>query len=235
MIRSIPSRAYPFYRDQTQNTQTLSISMSEKRVCRFFDSPSGCKRGAHCSFEHVREPRLGGRGDISSNSMSGWTIEDVPRGCCRFFWNLGQCKHGFNCRFRHDSRPTASNSVLSGTAEAPVSSSVATSNAQNIKDRIAPYLTDSGLSKIYGFKTDIFFAEADIKNLSPVETHNYLRLFLTDQYRFHTTTQMYGFLRLFKNASTENKLWVRPFFFYVFVISFEYDRNWRMVRYLLRK
>lgn len=220
----LSTRAYRVRRDCFVHTYPLSTSMSQRQVCKYYNSPSGCTR-ANCFFQHVRENQRMGGGGVRS-------FEDVPRDVCSFYWRTGKCKRGFDCRFKHESRLRVHDSSILTAAEGPTSTSASAQNAQSAMDRVAPYLTNSGLAKIHGFKTDIFFADVDAKNLGPNQTHYYLRAFLADHFRLNTTTQMYRFLSLLNSASTENNSWVCLSSISVIMLydSFKYDRNWKMAR-----
>lgn len=90
----------------------------------------------------------------------------------------------------------------SGRGGSPVAMSMAPAPIEVI----APFLTDAGLAKISGPGADAF--SSSNRQLDPQVTQAQLRRFLTDDFRFHSTNQIYPFVSLLNNASSENRSWV---------------------------
>ena len=118
----------------------------------------------------------------------------LPSDACRFYWETGRCKLEFQCKFKHircDDSPET-------TAQRPRFNFV-------IKEAIAPFLTEKGLTKINGIATDDFFEET---SMSPTDVHDRLRRFLSDTFRFKTSFEIYAFLTPLSSANCNNPLWV---------------------------
>ncbi|KAI9456882.1 hypothetical protein HD554DRAFT_1839076 [Boletus coccyginus] len=179
--------------------------------CRFFNTPAGCNRGNQCKFTHSspsdstrplspstpdspaapqRTPHPGGNGN-------------PPPGVCRFFWEQGRCTREFNCHYAHTQRadrPTLSpSSTPSGT----------TSRSAAVLQRITPFLTQQGLSKMSGSGTDGFFSLDSSSSLSPSEAHNVLKRFLSDNFKFKSTFEVYAFLKPLNSATASNAGWTQ--------------------------
>jgi len=74
--------------------------MSQRKVCEFFKTPAGCRRGANCNWRHERASTPSSSRSPTPGGSSNPRPPHVPNGVCRFFWNSGNCKFT-NCRFRH--------------------------------------------------------------------------------------------------------------------------------------
>ncbi|KAI6040315.1 hypothetical protein EDC04DRAFT_3140449 [Pisolithus marmoratus] len=170
--------------------------MTQRRPCRFFGSPGGCRRGDDCHFPHI--PRNGGSptpGSAPSTPHSPTHLPPSPRGYCRFYWESGRCNREFECRYSHVQAPQAS------------THSPDTANSSPLRDRLAPFLTEQGLSRMNGGRAEGFVSQDMSSSLSPVEAHNLLQRFLLDNYRFQTTFHVYNFLTPLKSANPSNNKW----------------------------
>lgn len=78
---------------------------------------------------------------------------------------------------------------------------------------IAPFLTETGLAKLSGPGADAF--SSSNRHLDPQVTQMQLRRFLTDNFRFHGANQIYPFVSLLNNASSENRSWVSIAYLYI--------------------
>lgn len=177
--------------------------MSNKKPCRWFSNPGGCRYGSSCRFSHdlpsgtrSTSPQSMASNGSQHESQSG----SAPPGVCRTFWNTGKCRFEFSCRYRHSRQSEAHAS--SGRGGSPVAMSMAPAPIEVI----APFLTDAGLAKISGPGADAF--SSSNRQLDPQVTQAQLRRFLTDDFRFHSTNQIYPFVSLLNNASSENRSWV---------------------------
>lgn len=197
-----------------------------ERVCRYYTRPGGCSRGDRCTFSHVgptnpvAPPAAGrgsprgrgvrGRGGVPSRGRgsargggplpsparpSAAPAPDVPRGTCRFYWTTGSCKHEFECRFRHVNQAQSSGSDVGAATLNP--------SAPDINDFLSP----EALARLSGSGTDAYFISTS-SSLTPIETHNGMKRFLYDDFRFHKTFDIYAFVKLLDNASSINKNWV---------------------------
>lgn len=80
--------------------------MSQRKVCFFFNTSAGCRRGANCDRRHEPSssstssstPAPSGSG--SGSGTANPRLLNVPNGVCRFFWNHGNCRFT-DCRFTH--------------------------------------------------------------------------------------------------------------------------------------
>ena len=171
--------------------------------CRYYLSSNGCRKGESCQFAHSKDSASPGsvaspnsstsRGDSPRRQFSN---SSIPRGVCRYYWRDGRCRMEFECRFEHDRPDTAhkwshrSNGNFMSIA---------------VKNMIAPFLTENGLAKIKN-ATDGFFGE--IECLSPTDAHRKLKRFLTDDFKFKTSFEIYAFLVPLCSATPSNTLWV---------------------------
>lgn len=182
--------------------------MSRRRPCEFHNSPRGCRSGANCRFTHAN-PSTSNAGtppqSPSSSSTTRLTSNSpaLPPGACRLFWTTGKCRFEFNCRFRHVLPDSEGGPPLSPSQPLAVTNATA-------REMVAPFLTESGLSKINGTATDGFFADSMSITLSPTEAQSRLRRFVMDGFQYKSTFDVYGFLLPLCNANSTNKLWVSP-------------------------
>lgn len=180
-----------------------------RRTCLYFNTPHGCRNGVRCTFLHTNPGTStgpsaspspsGSRGRSSPNaarhnSSSRMGAGNPPHGACNFYWTSGTCRREFACRFRHV-RPSHTDPTEPQTEINPL-------------DALAPYLTADGLARVTGTGTDVFFSSDTSKDISPSEAHNVLKRFLSDDYRFGTTLEIYSFLKPLSSAHTANKSWV---------------------------
>jgi hypothetical protein len=70
---------------------------------------------------------------------------------------------------------------------------------------VAPFLTEAGLAKIGGSGTDGFFSPDPSSTLSPTEAHNALKRYLSDNFRFKSTFEIYAFMKPLNSASASNE------------------------------
>jgi len=178
------------------------------RTCHFFNTPGGCRRGTRCNFLHndagtnrsspTPSATQGRPIRQQGNSSSGSSTARTPPGVCNFFWTSGTCNREFSCRFRHvqSSPPNPTEHQTRG-------------NHKISLDAIAPFLTADGLARVTGTGTDVYFSPDSNKDLSPTQAHAALRRFLSDDYRFLTTLEIYAFLRPLSSAHTANTSWVK--------------------------
>ena len=79
------------------------------QVCRFFNTPGGCRRGPDCTFLHTEDgssPRSTFNSPSRGFQRGGAPRPAMPRapnGLCDFYYNRGFCSRGSDCRFRHES------------------------------------------------------------------------------------------------------------------------------------
>ena len=178
------------------------------RPCRFFNTSAGCNRGNQCKFAHS-SPNVSTRPATPDNSAPPQSTSrpsgtgNPPPGVCKYFWEQGRCKREFNCHFAHTQKADR-------TTPAPAStSSSTTSRSATVMQRVAPFLTEQGLSKMSGSGTDGFFSPDPSSVLSPSEAHNALKRYLSDYFRFKHTFEVYAFLKPLNSATASNAGWVR--------------------------
>lgn len=183
------------------------------RVCTFYKSPKGCNKGDQCNFQHTDDGGIRGGGS-SRRSRRGASVvrssgspsspspiqnqgrpqyPKAPFGMCDYYWSSGQCNQGFGCRYKHERNPA--------TVVAPAETLSAI-------DTIAPYLTESGLAKVSGQGTDIYYGHDSESNRSPTQVQKALTRFLRDDYRFPHSPDKYAFLLCLTSANSNNKAWV---------------------------
>lgn len=177
--------------------------------CKFFNSPQGCNRGESCVFQH----QTAGSSSTGLTSPTRSRISapgDRPPGACDFFWKNGSCKREFDCRYRHVQSDTPSQT---DSSRSPYRSTLAP-----VPTTLLSLLGPTGLAKINGLSTDVFFPST-LSPLSPTQIHNLLKRFLYEDYRFRKTTDVYAFLSLLAHANpTSNTTWVR--------FPLQYGNNW---------
>lgn len=149
---------------------------------------------------HARSPSLGGAQTPGSAS--------APPGVCRAFWADGECKFGFQCRYKHERSPRHASAAPTPTMR---TQGTTTSSAEII----TPLLNVGGLAKLTERSTDSFFFADPSRQLAPSEVHNHLKRYLFDNYRFRHVLDMYSFLKLISNASTNNTQWVSVLILYI--------------------
>lgn len=176
-----------------------------KAPCRFYLKPGGCRYGGDCKFAHInlssQPSNVASPTDESpDNADSSGTsttpaVPPAPPGTCSFYWKTGDCKRGFQCRYKHQ-RP--SDISTSTTAVASSSSSASA---------LLPFLTSVGASRLLESGSDILFG-GNPKPKSPSEVHNYLKMYLRDEYQFRNAFDMHSFLALLSDATSSNSTWV---------------------------
>ena len=183
--------------------------------CRFFSTPAGCHRGNQCKFAHLspndttrsRSPSTPDNAVPPQSTSRPSGTGNPPPGVCRYFWEQGQCKREFNCHYAHTQKADRTTPV---PVPAPTTTSSGTmSRSATVLQRVAPFLTEQGLSKMSGSGTDGFFSQDPSSDLSPSEAHNTLKRYLSDFFRFKHTFEVYAFLRSLNSATASNAGWVR--------------------------
>lgn len=195
-------------------------SQAPPGVCRFYWRTGSCRFRVDCHFRHVCTESVTGEsegivsGSGSTNLLPSTAgIEprpdsQAPPGICRFYWRTGSCRFEFNCRYRHMT------SEAQAEVDKPVRAWSPSPMSMSIDFRvIAPFLTDAGLTKMSCLGTDVFWSSVDRK-LNPQMTQYYLSHFLSDGYHFRSVEQVYSFVTLLKNASSENDTWVSIIFLF---------------------
>ncbi|CAE6460674.1 unnamed protein product [Rhizoctonia solani] len=206
--------------------------MLSKPICRFHQSPGGCRQGTNCKFAHTgtsgASTNASESGGNSSNPTQPPLDPNVPAGICRFFWSRGSCNRGSSCTYVHqrpDSQgnpPTPSVQVPYGVCRAYWTSGLCGRGAAcKFQHRANPAVTPpeekspnslqshfkaAGLGHFAALDIDKFCAGTG-KGASPSETRTFLRRFLQDNFRFQTATQVYSFLEIICNANTQNTEW----------------------------
>ncbi|CAL1707171.1 unnamed protein product [Somion occarium] len=162
------------------------------RPCAFFNRPGGCRYGNNCRFLHPNSPSgsPGSRPVTKSPSPSG-SSQSVPSGVCAFFWKSGNCNRGFQCRYKHERHASAD------------SSSTASSTEDDPRTAIASH---GGLARLADSATDALFSAVE-KKKSPSEVHTALRRFFFDNYQFRNVLDMYAFVSLLSEATSNNATW----------------------------
>jgi hypothetical protein len=187
-----------------------------RKPCSFINRPGGCREGNRCRFAHTSNqsrpdstPPVSSASQRNRQSPQTHTLHAgppaaVPHGVCRSYWTTGHCNFGFSCRYKHEHGSPSSTSTTTPFQDQPQNMTRA-SAAASIAPSVAPFLTEDGLTKLDGTATDGFFSPGQ---LSPDETHNSIKRFLYDDYRFRITFDVYGFLAALYNASAANASWV---------------------------
>ncbi|KAI6021428.1 hypothetical protein BKA83DRAFT_166314 [Pisolithus microcarpus] len=189
--------------------------MAQRQPCRYFSSPSGfllqdsAPSTPRLSPATLRSPPSTPRsttprptenipGSSETTPRSPATSPPPPRGFCRFYWESGRCNREFECRYKHVQAPQACT---------PPAHSSDTASSSPLRDRLAPFLTDQGLSRMSAGRAEGFLPQDTSNSLSPVEAHNSLQRFFFDSYKFQTTFQVYAFLIPLKSANSSNSKW----------------------------
>lgn len=178
--------------------------MSRRTPCRFYSRPGGCKR-ADCHFAHIASPSQGlppaaGTPIASSGTrpfartadVTASTGAPVPYGTCAYYWRTGECNRGFSCRYKHDRSPN----LQARSSTRPTAASV-----------IAPFLARESLGRLFDAGSDALFSSST-KPRSPTDVHNSLKRFLFDAYAFRHVPDIYAFLSLLGDATSNNSSWV---------------------------
>ncbi|KAI0812709.1 P-loop containing nucleoside triphosphate hydrolase protein [Irpex lacteus] len=181
--------------------------MSRRQPCRFFNTPSGCRR-SDCRFEHVltggqaapSSPSTpAGASGVATQSPPAGSTSSMPNGTCSFFWKTGHCNREFRCRYKHDLSPEL-------RAQSQSQSNASASSTSRGTSTLAPFLTQAGLARLSGAGSDALFTSAP-KPRTPSEVHNALKRFLYDDYTFRHGPDVYAFLGLLNSASSNNNSW----------------------------
>lgn len=182
--------------------------MSRRQPCRFYNTPSGCRR-SDCRFEHVltggqaapSSPSTpAGASGVTTQSPPAGSTSSMPNGTCSFFWKTGHCNREFRCRYKHDLSPEL-------RAQSQSQSNASASSTSRGTSTLAPFLTQAGLARLSGAGSDALFTSAP-KPRTPSEAHNALKRFLYDDYTFRHGPDVYAFLGLLNSASSNNNSWV---------------------------
>jgi hypothetical protein len=161
--------------------------MSQPKVCDFFKTPAGCRRGANCKWRHERASTPSSPSSPSSAgapTRSG--SSNVPNGVCRFFWNSGNCRFT-DCRFRHVREGDSASSTPPAPPSATRFQSPSVSTATSQTTRITPPLKAGG---------------------ARYQLHN---IFLLPNYKFANPAPVNRFVNLLASCSEDNE-WVRAFY-----------------------
>lgn len=115
--------------------------MSQRKVCDFFNTPAGCRRGANCKWRHEGA-------SPSSSGPSSPRPPNAPNGVCRFFWNNGNCRFT-DCRFRHIRQGDSVSSTPGSTPPATRLQSPPVSTTPQIPAITAPLKAGSARYQLY--------------------------------------------------------------------------------------
>lgn len=110
---------------------------------------------------------------------------------CRDFLN-GNCSRGANCRWSHATNQGNRNAGPSSQTQPP-------------RD-LQSHFQAAGLN-FPGLANDQFSAGGT--NATPGQTHHFLKQYVADSFRFNIPEQVYRFVDLLCNASSQNPAWVR--------------------------
>ncbi|KAL5632188.1 hypothetical protein ACGC1H_000258 [Rhizoctonia solani] len=123
-------------------------------------------------------------GPISSGQRRGQPTQHNP--ICRFFMR-GDCKFGARCRNSHTVTKTEDDTH--------------TMPSQRDQNAVVTQPADAlpGLSNDQFSKVEM--------NLTPGQTFNSLKVFVEESFKFRTPEQIYHFLKLLSNASSQNSSW----------------------------
>ncbi|KAI0088042.1 P-loop containing nucleoside triphosphate hydrolase protein [Irpex rosettiformis] len=165
-----------------------------RRNCRFFNTPSGCRR-SDCRFEHVTASGEGSSPPCEPDASGSTASSPMPNGTCSFYWKTGNCTRGFQCRYKHDVCPE-----LRRQTQTP---STSTSDGASM---LTSFLTPAGLARLSGVGSDALFSP-NPKARTPSEVHNALKRFLYDDYQFRHALDAYAFLNLINSATSNNSSW----------------------------
>ncbi|CAE6473590.1 unnamed protein product [Rhizoctonia solani] len=145
-------------------------------------TPRGSKRGRG-------QPRTPGSAHRPSNSGGGSRPPpQTPRETCRDF-QRGNCPRGETCRFSH--------TAAQGSPSTPAPK-------QAFRDA-SSQPQDSAASNFPGLSNDSFSVAGT--NSTPGQTHQSLKQYVEDSFRFSTVSQVYRFISLLCNASSRNSSW----------------------------
>ncbi|KAJ3560209.1 hypothetical protein NP233_g10990 [Leucocoprinus birnbaumii] len=168
-----------------------------QKLCRFYNSLSGCRNGDQCRFSHLQDVSSSqissalvspGQTRVPQSSRPNQGLDGVPRNTCQFFWKTGACARGFDCSYRHVKQ--------SGTANEQNEATDVTVNDSTV-DFFSPEGLAIGVGSIYDER----------HNLNPSEVHNHLKEFLRDHYHFDTAARVQGFVRVLASVNERNKSW----------------------------
>ncbi|KAG9309779.1 hypothetical protein JVU11DRAFT_10153 [Chiua virens] len=155
--------------------------------CRFFNTPNGCNRGSKCKFAHSSPNNNPDTSEQLSPSISDSSLR-LPSSSRPSGTGNSPCKqvqkHG-------SSLLSAGSTTIQSTA---------------VLQRVAPFLTEGGLSKMSGSGTDGFFSQ-DPSSLSPSEAHNAIRRFLFNKFTFKSTFEVHAFVKILSSATTGDTRW----------------------------
>ena len=162
------------------------------KVCKFYNTPQGCRRGGKCDFLHPNA--LDQSQSANANLSPASTGSTGPRpqrpppppAVCRFWAGTRNCRAGKSCRFAHPDPAE--------TRVTPV-------------EVVAPFLTDAGLAKVSGAGTDIFY-DMDVMH-TPAEVFFRLHKMLRVDFKFLSSANAVSFLTCLSSANTSNTPWVR--------------------------
>lgn len=178
--------------------------MSRRPTCRLYGTSAGCRK-TNCRFSHINPGPVTGpstsaahRPGGSASSSGAINDVDVPKGICRAFWKTGACNKGFDCRYRHEQDPAKASS-RSDTGQ--------TTSGVTIPEVLVPLLNAAALARLTEPGSDSLFVPST-KPRTPTEVHNQLKRFLYDNFHFNHVFDIYAFLGLLSEASSQNTSWV---------------------------
>ncbi|KAF8599525.1 P-loop containing nucleoside triphosphate hydrolase protein, partial [Ceratobasidium sp. AG-I] len=157
-------------------------------VCRTYWTRGICTRGAGCTYKHQSPDtsvELNQSSAAPSNVNLAANSTGVPHNVCREFWHSGSCGRRNRCRFEHrqDSKGGGSQPAI------------------NLQEHFQAV----GLGNFPGLANDQFSASGT--KATPGQTHYHLKQYTEDSFRFKIADQVYRFLELLCNASTQNGAW----------------------------
>lgn len=124
-------------------------------------------------------PIFEGRGGSSTST--------VP---CRNFLR-GNCSYGARCRFSHEAPPASSSPRTS----------------QDRPTRNSQARVENSRGNFPGLGNDQFSVAGT--NATPGQTHHFLKPYVEESFEFRIPDQVYKFVNLLCNASSQNPSWVR--------------------------
>ena len=119
-LLSLPQWIYPYKRED-RPTQDPFPTMSQRRVCDFYQKPQGCRYGSNCRFLHEPLDTSSPPPAFTPHASQNPRPYSAPDSVCYFHWSGGTCKRA-NCWFKHvlsDESPSASPTLASSWRPRP--------------------------------------------------------------------------------------------------------------------